>query len=340
MRQLTGNEIYYRRVLTALGAGLLFFFLFLGAISFAVAGMSILLDFLPIPALAANVIGQLVYGALYLAAFMCPVPIMRGLMRSAKLPWQPMRSDVRVSPFLPLIVVGGIVLIWSQAYLNSALVSLFSYNDLFDSMLPATDDSMSGIDIVLTFLVTALVPAFCEEFLFRGAILTNLLPFGRGTAILVSALAFSLMHQNIGQILYAFGAGILLGWIYEKTGSIWNCVILHLMNNFFSVIETVLDQRFGTQTDGAVTLIFEGVFTVLGIAAIAFLTVKASEKDHFREGAFGRSLPVSDDYAACPVAPHRAVRLLIASPMGIFLIASALVALAMLGMLLLGGLLI
>lgn len=338
--QLTGNERYYRQVLTALGCGLLFFLLFLGLISVAVSGSAVLLEFLPISETAAKVVYQLVYGALYLAAFMCPVPIMRGLMKAKKLPWQPMRSDVRVSRYLPLIVLGGIALIWSQAFLNSAMVSFFSYDDLFDSMLPVTDSETGALDTVLSFLVMALVPAFCEEFLFRGAILTNLLPFGRGTAILVSALAFSLMHQNIGQILYAFGAGILLGWIYEKTGSIWNCVILHLMNNFFSVIETVLDERLGAWTDGAATLIFEAVFSVLGVVATVVLVRKVSEKDSFRDGAFGRSLPVSDDYAACPLAPNRAVRLLIGSPMGIFLIACALAALAMLGMLLLGGLLV
>ena len=37
------------------------------------------------------------------------------------------------------------------------------------------------------------VPALCEEFLFRGCILSNLLPYGKTTAILASAVLFSMI---------------------------------------------------------------------------------------------------------------------------------------------------
>lgn len=86
MQQLTTNEAYYRRVVNALGIGLLFFLLFLLLMSLAVGTLQIALDALPLSDTAAKVTYQLIYGALYLAVFMCPVPIMRAFLRGQSCP--------------------------------------------------------------------------------------------------------------------------------------------------------------------------------------------------------------------------------------------------------------
>lgn len=336
MRCLSMQESYYRRVINALGIGMLFFLLFLLMTSFAVTGLSAALGALPISAVAAKVIYQLVYGALYLATFMCPVPIMRAFLRRSGLPWQPMQTRKPVSRWLPLIVLGGITLILAQSYLNAVLVSWMDFGDLTDSVMPG-GNTVSDLDIVLTFIVLAVVPGFCEEFLFRGAILTNLLPFGRGTAIFVSALAFALMHQNLAQFLYAFGAGILLGVLYERTGSIWNGVALHLLNNASSLLATVLPRRFGEAMGARILLIADAVLFLAGLVSIAVLARVVSKKPDVREGVFGRSLPASVGYAENRVAPERSVRLLVASPFGAFLIASIVMALLTALMLMVAG---
>lgn len=334
MQHLTANEAYYRRVVTMLGIGLLFFLLFLILVSGAVTILTGVLILLPVSDTAAEVIYQLTYGALYLAAFMLPVPLMRAFLRGTQLPWQPIRSRKPASRYLPLIVLGGIALILAQSYLNAGLVSIIPFGDIAESVLPSTNEGMSDLDLVLSFIVMAVVPAFCEEFLFRGAILTNLLPFGRGTAILVSALTFALMHQNLAQFLYAFGAGILLGYLYEKTGSIWNGVILHLCNNASSLLATALPQRLGEKAGSTVLLMLDAALFLLGMVSIAILAVRASEKPDVTEGAFGRSLPEADGYVRYPVAPGRSVRLLIVSPYGVYLITC--VATALLTALILG----
>ena len=175
MQPQTSNEVFYKRAVTALGIGTLFFLLFLLLISGAVAALTFFLAVLPFPSVIAKLIYQLTYGALYLAAFLCPIPIMKGLTRARGLPWQAVRTDRGMSRYLPLIVLGGITVILAQSYLNAGLVSFFDFDRLFDSTLPSTDGKMTGLDLLLSLLVMAAVPAFCEEFLFRGAILGNLL---------------------------------------------------------------------------------------------------------------------------------------------------------------------
>ena len=50
-------------------------------------------------------------------------------------------------------------------------------------------------------------------------------------AIAISALLFALAHGNPAQMPHAFLIGLLLGWIFYRTGSILPCVALHWTNN-------------------------------------------------------------------------------------------------------------
>lgn len=333
----TAGELYYHRTVTVLGLGLLCFFLFLTLMSVLVSFLAALLAVLPISAVAAKVTYQLCYGALYLAAFLLPIPIMRLLAHGFGIPWQTAYTDRPVSRALPLIVLGGITLIVAQSYLNAWLVSALDFGELFEDMLPTTNGYTTDLDLLLTFIVLAVVPAFCEEMLFRGAILTGLLPFGQPTAILVSALAFALMHQNVAQFLYAFCAGLLLGALYAHSGSIWNCVILHLCNNAYSLLSTALAQRLGAERGELAQILADAALFLAGLASLAILTLRSRERDGLREGTFGRSLPPSEQYAEVRLKPDRAVRLLVASPMGIFLLSCVLTAILSALMLLTAG---
>lgn len=72
-----------------------------------------------------------------------------------------------------------------------------------------------------------------EELLFREAIEGEMLRRGASpwTAILVSTLAFSTIHFNLAQGLYALPIGIMFGIIYYKTGNIILTSLLHIINN-------------------------------------------------------------------------------------------------------------
>lgn len=82
------------------------------------------------------------------------------------------------------------------------------------------------------FVLCLLVP-FVEETVFRGAILKSLLgSFSRPwVAILISAAVFAVIHLNPAQMPHAFLIGLLLGWMYYRTGSILPGVAVHWVNN-------------------------------------------------------------------------------------------------------------
>lgn len=87
------------------------------------------------------------------------------------------------------------------------------------------------------YLVIGILAPLTEEIVFRGAVLRSLLNNVRpDVAILLSAFLFALIHMNPAQMPYAFIAGILLGWMYWRTGSILPGMAYHWANNSVAYI--------------------------------------------------------------------------------------------------------
>ena len=91
-------------------------------------------------------------------------------------------------------------------------------------------------------IAIVLVGPIVEELVFREAIIASLLRhrIHRKHAILISALAFGIIHINPAQMVFAFAMGIILGAIYAKTGNIVITSLIHIVNNSLAIIEMKL----------------------------------------------------------------------------------------------------
>lgn len=317
---------YFKTVMSAVGRTMLVFLVLFNIYGVGIAFLSLILELLPIGDVANNVIYQLFYAAGYMLTFMIPVLFLRLFLRKSGCTVQPMSLSPRLSPMLVPIVFAGVTICFSMAQINTAIVDLFGYSDFMSDMMGESTATMAPYEVVLNFIVISVVPAFCEEFLFRGAILANCRPFGRTNAILISAALFALMHQNVGQLLYTFAAGIVLGLIYEYTGSIWNCTVLHLINNFISVLQSVILSKYG-ETEYAFTLltILEVIIYLVGAVSIGILVSKHfAKRQRLEDGVFEKDLPQDDAYAAHPIGGREAAKLFFCPPMIVFVIFAAL----------------
>lgn len=96
---------------------------------------------------------------------------------------------------------------------------------------------MGEFDMILRdywgYLAVGLLAPLAEEVVFRGAILRSLLQWNKRhwLCIFISALLFAIAHGNPAQMPHAFLVGLLLGWMYYRTGSIVPCVTYHWVNN-------------------------------------------------------------------------------------------------------------
>lgn len=113
--------------------------------------------------------------------------------------------------------------------------------------LPAMPDHMADtFTAIITsnygYFVLCLLTPFVEEMVFRGAILRALLGSVKShwAAILISAALFAAVHLNPAQMPHALLIGLLLGWMYYRTGSILPGVVLHWVNNTVVYVVTIL----------------------------------------------------------------------------------------------------
>ena len=97
-------------------------------------------------------------------------------------------------------------------------------------------NSLTELSFGVQFLCVVVLAPIFEELLFRRAIINNCVRFGEKAAILFSATAFGLFHGNLYQFFYAFGIGLLFGYIYVRTGKMIYTISLHAIVNFFGSI--------------------------------------------------------------------------------------------------------
>jgi membrane protease YdiL (CAAX protease family) len=94
--------------------------------------------------------------------------------------------------------------------------------------------------IVWKFFVLCIVPAVCEEIFFRGFFQTSLTArLGAAKAILITAVVFAIMHGNFYYVHLYMLLGLIFGWVYAVTGSLWAPIICHIVNNSWTYFNNI-----------------------------------------------------------------------------------------------------
>lgn len=321
MTAQTQNEREYRSLMTRIGGALL---IFVGLISISQTiymGLDTLLPDL-IGEKAGYLVSNLLYAAMYFASFTVPVAFFRLFSKNKRT--EPMRLAPRLTSNTVLLLLAAIGIIFACATVNNMIIQPFMSENHADIFM--TYDYSEPYKIIVQFISISLVPGICEEFLFRGMILSNLLPYGKTQAVIISALLFGLMHQNPLQMFYATMAGVILALLYIYTDSILCCTLAHIANNGISVLEEVLAANL-PEADQWIIWIIDILLFAFAALAILLLLLKKKHKffavPDLREGIFEKKLPESEDYARYPIAPERRMRLLFAPTIIIFIAVSA-----------------
>ena len=237
----------------------------------------------------ADILYWSLYNLFYMLSFMLPVPFF--MLISCKKGWQRMELGVRFPHRFALMATACVGMILAAGQINSLLVAPFSGESASTDMILDMISPDKGYMVVLVFVMIVIVPAFCEEFLFRGLVLGNLLPYGKGVAVIGSALLFAAMHQNFAQFLYTAVAGILMGLLYAESRSIWPSTLVHMLNNLLSFVQMILFARIENEmTAGRIVLCINLAVIGAAIASIAVLLclAKREKKEPERdEGMFG-----------------------------------------------------
>lgn len=191
----------------------------------------------------------------------------------------------------------GIVLVGSSAwmfaheiFIAGQAMGIGTINEEHFERVADFRDDLRNLPLWAILFVFAITPAICEEFLFRGFVLSSLHRYSATWAVCLSAILFGLMHvltSNMLAIERFFPTtfmGLLLGWIAIRTGSLWPGVFLHALHNGLlltaSRFEEQLEQWQILVEEGkhlpANWLIGGGVSLLLGLA-LFWLSTRVSK---------------------------------------------------------------
>ena len=110
-----------------------------------------------------------------------------------------------------------------------------------DSNTLYTPDTMPLYGMICYLVWVCVIAPVTEEYMFRGAMMRTLSKYGSGFAIVASALAFGLMHGNMGQTPMAFLIGLIMGYVAAKSGNIRQTIFIHMVNNIIASLPQILN---------------------------------------------------------------------------------------------------
>lgn len=132
--------------------------------------------------------------------------------------------------FNPMLILWGFVMVLLTGVVIEPVLELFP--DAFLKMIDKM--GMNGGWSILMLVVLAPV---MEEVLFRGILLESVRSkHSAGRAIVVSALMFGVIHLIPQQVVNAFVIGLILGYIYVRTESLWPVIVIHALNNAMAYV--------------------------------------------------------------------------------------------------------
>lgn len=162
------------------------------------------------------------------------------------------KADIKNTFSLRMIKIRyilGSIIVWFGGYLiinitTQILLSLFPEGA---DVLQAVNSSVMMDSFIASLVVVALIPAICEEVLFRGFLLSSFKGKSKKSkiwAIIIVGILFGIMHLNFIRIVPTAMLGILFAYSALATKSIWTSVFMHFLNNGFSVCVLYLNEYY------------------------------------------------------------------------------------------------
>lgn len=134
-----------------------------------------------------------------------------------------------------LVILLGFMIQPVLTFIN-ALSMVFSVNITSSFLF----DLSGELPFLVTLFLVAVVPAVCEESVYRGFFFSEYRKVSPWHAVLISGLLFGIMHGNLNQFCYATVMGIVFALIIEATGSILSTMLIHFFTNAGSIVSIYL----------------------------------------------------------------------------------------------------
>jgi hypothetical protein len=189
------------------------------------------------------------------------------------------RCDLKAYLIVPLIMVASIPFINYLVSFNEGIHLPPSWNSL-ETWMKESEKNAEALtkvflqagnwkDLVSNLLLIALLPAIGEELLFRGVLQKQFSELAKNhhIGIWIAAFLFSFMHFQFYGFIPRLVLGVLLGYIFYFSASLWLPIIAHFTNNAMAVIFYYL------YSTGQINKTAEEIGTKPGEIYVAFISL-------------------------------------------------------------------
>lgn len=203
------------------------------------------------------------------------------------------KSKAPIGKIFPLKFFNPLIIIFLVTFFWGAHMLLEEVNNFINKVIPAPPWFWELFNNIFdsdfgwwgTFMKVAVIAPVIEEMIFRGIILQG---FRRNytnfTAIVMSALLFSLYHLNPWQMPATFVLGLILGWLMIRTRSLILTILGHSINNLLVLLTIRYWEQINTyalyRIEKQEMLQLSGLIVIVSVVFIYLLTLWPKRKEN------------------------------------------------------------
>jgi len=191
-----------------------------------------------------------------------------------------------VAVALPLIDFLGN---WNEAIkLPSSMAGLENWMKQSEAEAAKLTEAFLNINtygaFIFNIFLIAVIPALGEELIFRGCLQKTCKDWVKNphVAIVITAIIFSAIHLQFYGFFPRLFLGIVLGYLFYWTNNLWYPIILHFINNAFSVSVYFLKNRGVFNMESVENRLSESIvvviFSTILLAALLYAIQKQRNK--------------------------------------------------------------
>lgn len=157
------------------------------------------------------------------------MPVLIALIRVIP-PVPPVKHKMKASSFIIAVIICFGVMYASNLIgrVITMIIGFLKGSNVNNTTVALVDST----NIWVLFVCTVICAPIIEEYVFRKLLIDRVLRYGQGAAVLLSGLMFGLFHGNLNQFAYTFPLGLLLAFLYVKTGKLKVTIAIHMIINF------------------------------------------------------------------------------------------------------------
>lgn len=175
---------------------------------------------------------------------------------------------------------------WAQSseFINSIKFMLDSLNELIEKTFSNLLRADNFVEVLLVIITISIIPAFCEEVMFRGFIQRSFgFKFKPHIAAWITAIFFALYHFNPYGLIPLAIIGFYLGFAAYSSQSLVIPIIIHFLNNFFAVLLYFIigdDELFKSNVSDAASLDTNIIYFV--VLLVSFIVLMFIIKKYYQ----------------------------------------------------------